>query len=407
MDTQRIVLEIIRGERKAPIVSAGLKLLSYAYRLVIASRNLAYDQGIFPSKRLPAPVISVGNIAVGGTGKTPLIHLLATVLQDKVRLSILSRGYRSQIEQSQKIKKVSAGVGPLCSVQECGDEPYFLSQKTNASIWVGADRFLSGSRAIAEGANCLLLDDGMQHRRLKRDFEIIVVDGTDPFCKGRFLPWGLLRDSPKRLQKASLIVITHIKDLAHFQHIQTLISLFSDAPVVGAQVEVLNREDFTSSKVGLFCGIGQPKHFLQTARDLKSQIVDTLILKDHESLQAGQLEKFAINCQKLGAEILLCTEKDYVKLYGTLLGFVGLDGQTSNPSVTGRSLGVSGTHSALRSITSGALEDSLDPQNQAVRRALDLSLGLNIVPVKIALKIAFGKEHWEHLIDNILNKVRI
>ncbi len=351
MDTQSIILEIIRGERKAPILSVGLKALSYAYRLAIASRNLAYDQGILPSKKLPVPVISVGNIAVGGTGKTPLIHLLATALQDKVRLGILSRGYRSQIEKSKRIKQISAGSGPLCSAEECGDEPYFLSQKTKASIWVGPNRLLSGIQAIAGGANCLLLDDGMQHRRLKRDFEIVVIDGTDPFCKGRFLPWGLLRDSPKRLQKASLIVVTHVKDQTHFEQIQTLVSAFSDAPIVGTQIEVLNKEDFTSNKVGLFCGIGQPSHFLQTARDLKSQIVDTLILKDHGSLQAGQLEKFVKNCQGLGAETLICTEKDYVKLP-------------------------------------------------------NLSLGLNIVPLKIALKIAFGKEHWEHLIDNILNKVR-
>ncbi len=263
----------------------------------------------------------------------------------------MTRGFRSQIEQSGRIEQISKGSGPLLPAGECGDEPFFLAQKTKASIWVGADRILSGRRAIADGANCLLLDDGMQHRRLRRDFEIVIVDGADPFSKGRFLPWGLLRDSPKRLKNASAIVVTHVKDTAHFRRIQTLISPFSRAPLIGTQVEILNKDRFSPRKIGVFCGIGQPSRFLQTARDLNQEIVDTLILRDHGVLQNGQLEKFAKNCHKKGAEALLCTEKDYVKL------------------------------------------------------SPNLSLGLEIIPVGIELKIIAGKEHWEQLIDNILDKV--
>jgi tetraacyldisaccharide 4'-kinase len=232
----------------------------------------------------------------------------------------------------------------LFSPEECGDEPWFLSQKTKVSIWVGADRVLSGREAIAHGVNCLLLDDGMQHRRLKRDFEIVVVDGSDPFSGERFLPCGLLRDSPKRLKNAHLIVATHVKDKAHFERIQTQIGRFSRAPLVGTRIEVMNKTMFTPRKVGVFCGIGQPARFMQTVRDLNQEIVDTLILSDHEPVQSDQLEKFAENCFKQGAQALLCTEKDYVKLQ------------------------------------------------------LHTSLPIDIVPVEIELKIAFGKEHWEHFI---------
>lgn len=350
MDLERSILKIIRGEKKAPIARACLALLSFAYRGVITLRNAAYDLGIFSSTKLSVPVISIGNIVAGGTGKTPLVHALAAALQDKTHLAVLSRGYKSQIEKSGGIKQISVGSGPLCSVQESGDEPYFLAQKTKASIWIGGDRIASGSKAIELGARCILLDDGMQHRRLKRDFEIVVVDGTDPFSKGRYLPCGLLRDSPRRLKSASLIVISHTQDLAHFERVKTQISQFSSAPVVAAQMEILNKELFSPCKVGVFCAIGQPFRFLQTVRDLNQEIVDTLILNDHAPLQKDQLEVFVKECLEKGAQALLCTEKDYVKL------------DFNFPS-------------------------------------------LQIIPVKIQLRIIQGKEDWQQLIDNILHQV--
>jgi tetraacyldisaccharide 4'-kinase len=351
MDLERSILKVIRGEKKAPLALAALSGLSALYRSVLALRNLGYDWGVLPSHKLSVPVISVGNIVVGGTGKTPLVRLLAETLQDKVRLAILTRGYKSQIEKAKLVKKISSGMGPLFGPVECGDEPYFLAQKTKACIWVGPNRVSSGQQAISQGANCLLLDDGMQHRQLKRDFDIVILDANAPFSNGRFLPRGLLRDSPGRLKGASLIVATHVKDLAHFNQVQSLISAFTSAPIIGAQVAPLHKTHFRPRKAGLFCGIGQPDRFLQTARDLKSEIVDTLILKDHETPHKDQLEKFAQRCLEKGAEALLCTEKDYVKL------------------------------------------------------PPDLSLKLDIVPVEIELKIIAGKEHWDHLTQNILDKV--
>jgi tetraacyldisaccharide 4'-kinase len=351
MDLERSLLKIIRSEKKAPVMMAGLAGLSAVYRSVIAARNFAYDHRLISATRLPVPVISIGNIVVGGTGKTPLVHLLATQLQDKVHLAILTRGFRSRIERSGKSQLISFGNGPQCPPEECGDEPYFLAQKTKASIWVGADRIASGNLAIGAGANCLLLDDGMQHRRLKRDFEIVIVDGMDPFSKERFLPWGLLRDSPDRLQSADLIVATHIKDRQHFQRLQELLASFTRAPIVATQIEVLNKEVFFPRKVGIFCGIGTPSRFLQTVRDLNQEIVDTLILEDHGCLQKGQLKSFAEKCRQKGAKALLCTEKDNVKL-------------------------------------------SPDP-----------SVCLKIDPVEIQLKILAGHEHWENLIKNIMRSI--
>jgi tetraacyldisaccharide 4'-kinase len=357
MDLERSILKIIRGEKKAPLVKAGLAALSAIYRSVLAARNFAYDLGWIPSTRLPVPVISIGNIVVGGTGKTPLVHLFASHLQDRLSLAILTRGFRSKIEKSGKSRLISSRNGPLCSPQECGDEPYFLAQKMKAAIWVGPDRVRSGQLAIEQGAQCLLLDDGMQHRRLKRDFEIVVIDGLDPFSKGRFLPWGLLRDSPKRLRSADLIVFTHVKDLEHYKQLQKQIALYSNAPSAAVQIVVIN-ERTIARKVGIFCGIGKPERFEQTVRDLKCEIVNTLFLKDHEPIQNNRLQKFAKDCRSQGAEALLCTEKDYVKLYLT--------------------------------------ERGIRP---------DPSLCLKIEPVEIRLQIIAGKEHWEGLVKKLLDRI--
>jgi tetraacyldisaccharide 4'-kinase len=349
MNLERRILRIIRGESRAPFLLACLAGLSLLYRLAVSLRNFAYDCGLLRSEKLSVPVISVGNVVAAGTGKTPLTHLLAKALQEGIHLGILSRGFRSHITALGRFERISAGSGPLMSSKECGDEPFLLAQKTRASIWVGADRIKSGRAAIGQGVDCLLLDDGMQHRRLKRDFEVVVVDGSNPFSKDKFLPWGMLRDSPKRLKQATLIVVTHVREQSHFERVQKEIAHYSRAPVICTYVEVLNKELFTPRKVGVFCGIGQPAHFLQTVRDLNQEIVDTLILNDHEPVHRAQLEHFAMHCLKKGARVLLCTEKDYVKLR---------DGQNF------------------------------------VRH-------VDIIPVEIELKITFGKEHWDRLIDNI------
>ena len=191
----------------------------------------------------------------------------------------------------------------------------------------------------------------MQHRRLKRDVEIVILDGMDPFSQERFLPRGLLRDSPKRLQSADFIVFTHVKDQTHYDQLQKMLDRYTRAPSIATQIEVLSENNTFPHKVAVFCGIGAPHHFLQTVRDLKSEIVETLLLRDHEFLQADSLQKFAENCRKKGAELLLCTEKDAVKL----------------------------------------------PSN--------VSACLKIKPIAIQLKITAGTEHWEKLIENILDRI--
>jgi hypothetical protein len=217
------------------------------------------------------------------------------------------------------------------------------------------------------------------------------------------LPWGLLRDSPKRLRSATLIVATHVKDHEQYQHLKQQLKPLTQAPVIATQVTVLNKESFSPRKVGVFCGIGQPAHFLQTVRDLNQEIVDTLLLKDHESVQPDQMQVFAANCLEKGAEMLVCTEKDYVKLYPTRPETWNLD-CAKTPGFNDRK------RVNIRNIDPFTIVESRELSRGPTPKFLaewgispNLSLCLKIVPIEIQLKIVAGEEHWKNLIENILN----
>lgn len=300
------ILKIIRGEKKAPVTAALLKLVSHGYKLGVSIRNTAFDRFYRPAK-LKTPVISVGNIVAGGTGKTPVIEYLSQALAPK-KIAILTRGYRRK-------SKKNILITPDTLVEECGDEPYLLAQRMpTATIIVGADRVHSGLRAQESGAEILLLDDGMQHRRLHRDIEIIVMQADDLFGGGHFLPRGLLRP-------------------------------YTDAPITAMQLRVENSHEISSKKVAVFSAIANPKNFYKTLKTLGCDIVETIEKPDHHSFTPEELQGLANRAK--GATILVCTEKDAVKL----------------------------------------------PKN----------LHLPIVPVKISLSPTFGREHLEKRIQEVKN----
>jgi len=331
------ILKIIRGEKKAPITSALLKLLSHGYKLGVGIRNTAFDRLYKPIK-LKMPVISVGNIVAGGTGKTPVIEYLAQALAPK-KIAILSRGYRRKSRKNILIT-------PDSLVEECGDEPYLLAQRIQAAtILVGADRVQSGLLAQEKGAQVILLDDGMQHRKLHRDIEIIVMQADDLFGGGHFLPRGLLRDHPKRLRSADHILLNGIQDKDHLQQIEKELRPFTNAPITAMELTVENSHEISSKKVAVFSAIANPKNFYKTLKTLGCDIVETIEKPDHYSFSPEELQGLANRAK--GASILVCTEKDAVKL----------------------------------------------PKN----------LHLPIVPVKISLSPTFGKEHLEKRIQEVKN----
>jgi len=352
MPLMQYFLDVITERRpSSPFIRGGLAALSYLFRAGVGLRHLAYTRRWLSSVKLTAPVISVGNIVVGGTGKTPVVHMLARELQSLCKTAILSRGFRSRIERSGKVVKVASGGQSAYLPDVCGDEPFYLGQETLADVWVGRDRVECGRRAIDQGAECLILDDGMQHRRLQRDKELIVVDGKDPFSQGRFLPRGLLRDLPSRFQEADLIIANHITDPSHGASLELELRKYTDAPIMGVYVKLLESEKISQRRVGVFCGIGRPERFIENLRALNVDIADTLFLLDHHSPPEEQLLRFIDQCQKKGAESILCTTKDWVKLA---------------------------------------------PSFQAA---------LPILPVKMQLEISCGQTHWDAFITHIADHI--
>lgn len=317
-------LELIRGTKSgsfANFLRGFLHLLSKIYQPCITCRNWLFDQGWFRCYHPPVPmVMSVGNLVCGGTGKTPVTLMLAQELGKEFQVAILLRGYRSRAEKLSTPVTLSKGKGPMHSAIFCGDESFLLSQNLpNVFVFVGKDRRTSSNMAAKAGAQLILLDDGMQHRKLARDVEVVVLDGKNPFGSGHLLPRGLLREGIESLSRSDLVIVNHAQDT---KHLKQRIAQYTAAPIVSTRVEVSQILDLQNGtipslqnkKVGVFCGIGKPENFLDTVRDQGADIVNNYFLPDHEPFETDLLDKFAKKCRVLGAEYLVCTEKDKVKL---------------------------------------------------------------------------------------------
>lgn len=281
--------DILEGRRPGKKI---LWLLSLLYQAGTKLRHRAYKLHLLSPKKVPAIVVSVGNIVAGGTGKTPLVHFLASELAKDNKVAILSRGYRSEAENQNIL------VEPSMTAAEVGDEPLWLAQKLPfVQVWVGKDRVISAQKAIENGAEILLLDDGFQHLKLHRDFDVVVVSEDAPYSNGYFLPRGFLRDLPSRLSEASLIAVMGLKPLS-----------FTVPQVIFDRTTSVNLQ---GKKVALFCAIGNPERFLKQVQALGADIAISCMKPDHAPFTISELEELA---QKSKADFLVCTEKDFVKL---------------------------------------------------------------------------------------------
>lgn len=278
--------------------------LSWLYRAITALRNFAYDKGLFRQHAAPLRIISVGNIVAGGTGKTPFVLWLASQCQ----AAIISRGYPHSIKEPLLLGKEDA---PLC------DEPLLLARRTGLPVYVCKDRVAAARRAAADGCRLAILDDGFQHRRLARDVDVVLVDGHNPFGFGRFLPCGYLRDAPKRLAQASYIVATGINSEADLQKVQLQLARYTKAPIYGAHLVATGLVMTDGSKapqlrglrVAAFCGLAGPERFFSLLTEQGAVLTRTLALADHQQISEVEMREL-----KKGCDLLVCTEKDAVKL---------------------------------------------------------------------------------------------
>lgn len=317
----------MRDKKRGPLallLKTLLRFLSWPYRFIVFLRNWAYDHEWIRQYQPPIPVvISVGNLIVGGSGKTPITLLLAQEFYGESTLAIIARGYRSPAEKLASPIILSVGKGPLHSAAYCGDEAYLLSDNLpNAFVFVGRDRIKSSMMAANAGIDIAFLDDGMQHRRIGRDYEVIVMGVGECLEKGFFFPRGLLRESPKSLSRAHLVVLADVEDGAMFQQGKEHIRMYTDAPVVGTRVAVTHIYDLQGNelssvkdkRVAIFSGIAHPERVVKTVAGLGADIVFRRFFRDHHFFHPDEIARLATLSQQEGAEMLVCTEKDKVKI---------------------------------------------------------------------------------------------
>jgi tetraacyldisaccharide 4'-kinase len=304
---------------------------SLLYGAAMRARAALYSSGVLASHRVDAPVISVGNITTGGTGKTPLVEWAArTLAQGGRRVCILTRGY-GRADEGRRVV-VSDGERLLADAREGGDEPRLLAEALlgTASVLSDADRVAGARWAIENlGAEVFVLDDAFQHLRLARDLDVVTIDATAPWGGGHLLPRGRLREPPRALARAGCVVITRA-DLAH-----DLESLRDEAVrlsgghavVLTARTRTLrlrsldgsgDASDFEGAasvrRVGAFCAIGNPEAFFAHLRKDGHEVCHARAFPDHHVFDEAELEMVAIEAERCGARAVLLTAKDAVKI---------------------------------------------------------------------------------------------
>ena len=284
--------------------------LAWLYGLVVAARRAAYACGLIRTQRAAKPVIVVGNLTVGGTGKTPLVAWLAEQLSlTGLRVGIVSRGYG-------RSKREPEGVHAESSWRDVGDEPMLLQSSTGCDVVVAQDRFAGAQQLIALGVDVVIADDGLQHLRLARDCEIVVIDGARGFGNGRLLPAGPLREPAARVRNASIVVVNGTPEHASLvladgeSEVRFLMSLSGgEAHRVDGLAAPEPLEHFRGRRVHAVAGIGNPQRFF---RDLRARGIDIVEhpFPDHHPFTAAELtfgddlpvlmtQKDAVRCREL------------------------------------------------------------------------------------------------------------
>ncbi len=309
----------MRARDPGVFAAAILYPLSVLYGLVVRARIFFYATGIFTTKKLPCPVISVGNITVGGTGKTPVAVFIAGLLSARgKKAAILSRGYGGSAKGP---AVVSDGEKILLDPAEAGDEPRLMAERLKGvPVVVGADRFKAGLFAVERFApDAIILDDGFQHIALHRDVNILLVDSQDGFGNGRLLPAGVLREPASSAGRADMVMvkgkgITPLPALA-VDNKKTPAFNFTYEPqcLVELKNDKKNPLDLIRGKnVVAVSGIAMPESFAATLRRLDARITKNLIYPDHHDYTEKDLQDIASACPPDG--IVVTTEKDGVKL---------------------------------------------------------------------------------------------
>ena len=299
------------------------------YAGAIAARAGLYDAGWLRSERLPVPVLSVGNLTAGGTGKSPMVELIARTLRDLGRRpAVVSRGYGGT--HTGRATVVSTGEGALVDAVVAGDEPVMLAEAlAGVPVIVAHRRREGGELAIGSfGARCIVLDDGFQHRAICRDLDLLLIDGADPFGNGRLLPAGPLREPLSAMTRADAVVVTRA-DRATPETLQRIRDAVGRhcpaAPIFNARsisrdlVRLTDQvtvplDALRGTRVACFAGIAHPGRFFDDVASAGATVVASVGFPDHHRFDALDLERVGSTALQAKADLILTTRKDAARL---------------------------------------------------------------------------------------------
>ncbi|MCE9566758.1 MAG: tetraacyldisaccharide 4'-kinase [Planctomycetes bacterium] len=303
----------MRGERRGPVallLRAGLRFASWPYGLGTRFRNHGFDHGWKKIHRATVPVVSVGNLTLGGTGKTPCVEYVARFYRDlEMQVAIVSRGYGSEAGRN--------------------DEAMVLEENLpDAPHYQDPDRLAAANRAIEESeSELLVLDDGFQHRRLHRDLDVVLIDATRPPTRDYLFPRGTLRESVGGLRRASAIILTRCDQVSatEVDAIRDwLRHRFPGKPIATTEhrpTELLGGDEpepvdsLNGRAVAAFCGIGNPAAFRQTLEGLGARVVNFRSFPDHHAYSRADVDDLNRWAESLPPDVLIATtQKDWVKL---------------------------------------------------------------------------------------------
>lgn len=333
---EQFAVDVILGRRagkRAGLLRAFLYLLSLLYLRIVTLRVSLFRSNVLRPHRIGCPVVSIGNLTVGGTGKTPVVEKLARDLSAKGRrVAILSRGYKSvkrrgSAARGTTARVVTEGGALLLDSKTAGDEPFMLAKNLRGvAVVVDKDRVECGRHAVGTlGSDLLILDDGLQYLKLHRRFDIVLIDREAPFGNEYLLPRGTLREPPGHLRRATHILITKCdgSDLSALherirEHNRT-------APIIECRHRPVELQDFSTGEIiplkslegmraGALSAIASPESFEAGLRRLGVDLGLTQSFADHHRYSRREIDRFLKRCVRRGLSCVLTTEKDAVRM---------------------------------------------------------------------------------------------
>jgi len=320
----------VKATDPAPFFSieTGLMILSVIYGGLVCLRARLYEKGVLRSKTLPCRVVSIGNLIAGGTGKTPMTILVARMIRDMgCRVVVLSRGYRGRMEKTGGV--VSDGRTIFNGPEDAGDEPYLMARiLTGIPVVVGRQRYETGMMAVKRfKPDVIVLDDAFQHLRLKRDLNLVLLDSRSPFGNGHMLPRGLLREPLSALGRSHAVVYTRSEQtltppvraryLRHrpvFITTHNLVIRKTDQEMGGLVVDTMDISMLKGKKAVAFAGLADNDQFFDSLAQAGCRLVQTFSFGDHHAYGSDNLDRIAAAAEEKGADVLVTTLKDYVKI---------------------------------------------------------------------------------------------